>query len=61
MGKLLSSNYWVKLRYETEIRVHTPNEEIAKQKAMHDFIERLPGISAEDLRIIHVETSEDRK
>jgi len=61
MAKLLSSFYWVKVRYEKELRVHCPNETIAKDKAMHDFINGLPGISADDLRIIHVEQSEDRK
>lgn len=56
-----TSNYWVKVRYEKEIRVHVVNEEIAKVKAMHDFLVELPNISEKDLRIIHVETSEDRK
>lgn len=56
-----TSNYWVKVRYEKEIRVHVVTEEIAKVKAMHDFITELPNISEKDLRIIHVETSEDRK
>mgnify|MGYP007090448617 CR=1 FL=1 len=56
-----TSNYWVKVRYEKEIRVHVVNEEIAKVKAMHDFLTELPNISEKDLRIIHVETSEDRK
>lgn len=54
-------NYWVKIRYETEIRVHCPNENVAKDYAMERFLAGLPGISADDLRIIHVETSEDRK
>ena len=54
-------NYWVKVRYEKEIRVHVVTEEIAKIKAMHDFLTELPNISEKDLRIIHVETSEDRK
>ena len=61
MGKLLSSYYWVKIRYEKEIRVHCPTEQIAKDHAMERFINGLPGISADDLRIIHVEQSEDRK
>jgi hypothetical protein len=56
-----TSNYWVKVRYEKEIRVHVVTEEIAKIKAMHDFLTELPNISEKDLRIIHVETSEDRK
>jgi hypothetical protein len=56
-----TSNYWVKVRYEKEIRVHVVNEEIAKVKAMHDFLTELSNISEKDLRIIHVETSEDRK
>ena len=56
-----TSNYWVKVRYEKEIRVHVVNEEIAKVKAMHDFLTELTNISEKDLRIIHVETSEDRK
>ena len=56
-----TSNYWVKVRYEKEIRVHVVTEEIAKVKAMHDFLTELPNISEKDLRIIHVETSEDRK
>ena len=54
-------NYWVKIRYETEIRVSCPNEQVAKDHAMERFIAGLPGINADDLRIIHVETSEDRK
>jgi hypothetical protein len=54
-------NYWVKIRYETELRVHCPNENVAKDHAMERFLAGLPGISADDLRIIHVETSEDRK
>jgi hypothetical protein len=56
-----TSNYWVKVRYEKEIRVHVVTEEIAKIKAMHDFLTELPNISEKDLRIIHVVTSEDRK
>jgi len=59
MAKLY--NYWVKVRYEKEIRVHVVTEEVAKVKAMHDFLTELPNISEKDLRIIHVETSEDRK
>jgi len=54
-------NYWVKIRYETEIRVHCPNENVAKDHAMEKFIANLPGINADDLRIMYVETSEDRK
>ena len=58
---MAKQNYWVKIRLEKELHVHVPNENIAKDKAMEDFINGLPGISADDLRIIHVETSEDRK
>jgi hypothetical protein len=54
-------NYWVKIRYETEIRVHCPNENVAKDHAMELFLAALPNVNANDLRIIHVETSEDRK
>jgi hypothetical protein len=56
-----SSNYWVKLRYEKEVRVYVASEAIAKAKAMHDFLNELPNISEKDLRIMYVETSEDRK
>lgn len=56
-----TSNYWVKVRYKKEIRVHVVTEEVAKVKAMHDFLNELPNISEKDLRIIHVKTSEDRK
>ena len=55
-----SSYFWVKIRYEKEIRVHVPNEDVAKAKAMHDFIEDVKNIKENDLRIIHVVTSEDR-
>ena len=58
---MTTQNYWVKIRLEQELRVHCPNETIAKDHAMERFIAGLPGISANDLRIIHVETSEDRK
>ena len=58
---MTKQNYWVKIRLEKEFRVHVPNENIAKDHAMERFIAGLPGISADDLRIIHVETSEDRK
>jgi hypothetical protein len=61
MSKLLSSFYWVKVRYEKEIRVKCPNENVARDHAMELFINGLPGISADDLRVIHVEQSEDRK
>ena len=58
---MTKQNYWVKIRLEKEFRVYVSNENIAKDHAMERFIAGLPGISADDLRIIHVETSEDRK
>ena len=58
---MTKQNYWVKIRLEQEIRVHCPNEDVARYHAMDRFIAGLPGISADDLRIIHIETSEDRK
>ncbi len=54
-------NYWVKIRYEQEVRVHVPSEQVAKDHAMERFIAGLPGVSAKDLRIMYIETSEDRK
>jgi hypothetical protein len=56
-----NKNYWVKIRYEQEVRVHVPSEQVAKDHAMERFIAGLPGISAKDLRIMYIETSEDRK
>ena len=58
---MTKQNYWVKIRLEQELRVHCPNEDVARDHAMERFINGLPGISADDLRIIHIETSEDRK